>query len=61
MNEQYMSIVRKYGLAKSTVTKAARHCSGVDSGTRQMILDELKARNVVLEDTAEGIKWKIVK
>ena len=53
MNEQYMSIVKKYGLAKSTVSKAARHCSGVDSDTRQMILDELKARNLVTVKKAD--------
>ncbi|MGN0452953.1 MAG: cysteine--tRNA ligase, partial [Ruminococcus sp.] len=32
-----------------------------DWATADRIRDELKARNVVLEDTPEGIKWKIVK
>ena len=31
-----------------------------DWATADKIRDELKARNIVLEDTPQGVKWKIV-
>jgi len=41
----YVSIAKKYDISKTTVSKAARHCGGVDTETRQLILDELKTIN----------------
>ncbi|MBE6541610.1 MAG: LacI family transcriptional regulator [Ruminococcaceae bacterium] len=34
-------VAEKLGISRSTVGKAYRHCSGVDSETRQQILDEI--------------------
>jgi len=41
----YVSIAKKYDLSKSTVSRVARHCGGVDTETRQLVLDELKKLN----------------
>lgn len=38
-------ISNKLNISKSTVSKAIRHCSGVDSETRQCILDEIRIIN----------------
>ena len=38
-------ISNKLNISKSTVSKAIRHCSGVDSETRQSILDEIRIIN----------------
>ncbi len=38
--EQFTSLAEKLGISKSTVSKAYRHCSGVDTVTRDMVLRE---------------------
>ena len=38
-------IANKLNISKSTVSKAMRHCSGVDSDTRQRILEECRGIN----------------
>jgi len=37
-DEKYVEIAQKLGVAKSTVSRAARHCSGVDAETRRAVL-----------------------
>lgn len=39
-NKNIEEIAAKLGVAKSTVSRTLRHCSGVDSDTRRMILSE---------------------
>lgn len=34
-------LAKKLNISKSTLSKAIRHCSGVDSATRQLVLDSL--------------------
>ena len=46
---------------EALIAERVRARAEKDWATADRIRDELKARNVVLEDTAEGIKWKIVK
>ncbi len=38
--EQFTDIAKKLDISKSTVSKAYRHCSGVDSVTREKVLQE---------------------
>jgi len=38
-------LAKKLNISKSTICKAIRHCSGVDSETRQLILDALPAHS----------------
>ena len=43
MNETTVGrVASKLNLSKTTVSKAVRHCSGVDSETRQTVLDEFR-------------------
>jgi len=37
-DEKFIEIAQKLGVAKSTVSRAARHCSGVDAETRRAVL-----------------------
>lgn len=45
-NDKFGELAKELGVSKSTVSKAARHCSGVDSDTRRIILGELKKKNL---------------
>lgn len=37
-DEKFIEIAQKLGVAKSTVSRAARHCAGVDAETRRAVL-----------------------
>ena len=43
-------LTKKLNVSKSTVSKALRHCSGVDSDTRQRILEEARKVNCLPKD-----------
>lgn len=45
--EKHSTIARELGLSKSLFSRAANHCSRVDSDTRRIVLAELNKRNVV--------------
>jgi len=44
-NDNWGEIAKRLGISKSTVSKAARHCRGVDSETRNAVLGEIKKLN----------------
>lgn len=45
-NESFEVIAKHLGISKSTVSKASRHCRGVDSETRLAVLDEITKLNI---------------
>ncbi len=45
-NDNFGDIAKRLGISKSTVSKASRHCSGVDSDTRHAILGEIRKLNI---------------
>ena len=52
-DEKYIEIAQKLGVAKSTVSRAARHCSGVDAETRRAVLQHIGVSD---ESGADGKK-----
>lgn len=47
-DEKISEIAKKLGMAKSTVSRAARHCSGVDVGTRRTVLQHIGSNDDAL-------------
>lgn len=45
-NDNFVEIAKRLGISKSTVSKASRHCGGVDSETRLAVLDEIRKMNI---------------
>lgn len=44
-DDTFECLAKRLNVSKSTVSKAIRHCSGVDSDTRQLILEEARKIN----------------
>ncbi|MBE6598713.1 MAG: hypothetical protein E7638_04660 [Ruminococcaceae bacterium] len=48
-DEKLVEVAQKLGFAKSTVSRTARHCSGVDAETRRLILRYMDEAGITLE------------
>ena len=49
-NDTLSDIAKKLNISRSTVSRAFRHCSGVDSETRQLVLDAARNANLRFTD-----------